>query len=214
MSKFTIVGAGRLGGALGRAFAAHGHSIHFQIPNPDDEKYASLAILPGATVTTSGPPQDNTDMMFIATPWDVTLGAVATLGDLRGRILVDCTNPATYGATGMTRAIDGNTSAAQMIAAQAPDATVVKCFNQVGAPAIEAIAALNPAPVMGVAGDDADAKAMVSVLAAEIGFDPFDAGGLGNAYLLEALALLWMGQAFPSGDPAGFAFGRSARPSG
>jgi len=45
-------------------------------------------------------------------------------------------------------------------------------------------------------GDDADAKAVAHRLAAELGFDPKDAGGLAQARLLEPLALLWIRLAF------------------
>jgi predicted dinucleotide-binding enzyme len=214
MSTFAVIGAGRLGGALGRALLRLGHRVTFQVPQPDDSKYAALRALPGATVSALGPVPAEAEMIFLATPWDAALDAVSALGDLSGRVLVDCMNPVTYGLAGMALAIDANTSAAEMIAAKAPGALVAKCFNQVGSPVIDAVTALKPAPMMGVACDDPATRAQVMALAKGVGFDSFDAGGLANARLLEAFALLWMGQAFASGDPAGFAFGRSARSSG
>lgn len=214
MSNFTVLGAGNLGGALGTALAARGHHVSFQVPEPSGIKYEHLAALNNVVLEDIGPPDEITDMIFLATPWVATLDAIQRLEDLNGRVVVDCTNPASYGPTGMTLAIDANTSAAQMIAAQSPGAVVAKSFNQVGAAVINALGTLSPSPMMGVACDDADAKAQVMEVASLIGFDAFDAGGLANANLLEAYALLWMGQAFPSGDPSGFAFGRSARPSG
>jgi predicted dinucleotide-binding enzyme len=214
MSTYAVIGAGRLGGGLGRALLGLGHHVTFQVPTHEDARYAPLGSLRGATLSGLGPAPAEADIIFLAIPWEAALEAVTALGDLSGRVLVDCTNPVTYGPAGMTLTIDANTSAAEMIAAQAPGAVVAKCFNQVGAPAIEAIATLMPAPMMGVACDDPAAKAQVMALARGIGFDAFDAGGLANARLLEAFALLWMGQAFASGDPSGFAFGRSTREAG
>ena len=214
MSNFTVIGAGNFGGALGTALAAAGHNVRFQVPEPDNAKYEHLSALESVVFAIIGPPPEDTDLIFMATPWDAKLAAVQHLGDLSGEVIVDCTNSATYGPTGMTLAIDANTSAAQMIAAQLPGTVVAKCFNQVGAPVISALDTLSPAPMTGVACDDAHAKARVIDLASSIGFDAFDAGGLANANLLEAFALLWMGQAFAFGDPSEFAFGRSSRPSG
>jgi hypothetical protein len=45
---------------------------------------------------------------------------------------------------------------------------------------------------MFIAGDDADAKAVASRLAEDLGFEPIDSGGLKVARFLEPLALLWV----------------------
>ena len=59
---------------------------------------------------------------------------------------------------------------------------------------------------MFVAGDDAGKKKQVMGLAADIGFDPIDAGPLRNARLLEPLAMLWIDQAMSRGAGQDFAF--------
>jgi 8-hydroxy-5-deazaflavin:NADPH oxidoreductase len=46
--------------------------------------------------------------------------------------------------------------------------------------------------VMFYAGDDGEAKALAHQLAADLGFDPVDAGPLIRARELEHLALLWI----------------------
>ncbi len=48
-------------------------------------------------------------------------------------------------------------------------------------------------------GDDASAKQAVRQLAAELGFEPVDAGPLTQARLLEPLALLWISLAYQAG---------------
>jgi predicted dinucleotide-binding enzyme len=45
---------------------------------------------------------------------------------------------------------------------------------------------------MFVAGDDPEAKAIAMRLAAEIGFEPEDAGGLANAKPLEEMVRVWL----------------------
>jgi len=80
----------------------------------------------------------------------------------------------------------------QAVAKALPKARVLKGFNQFGAefhldPAI----AGTKADVY-LAGDDAQAKADVSEIAASAGFEPVDAGPLRNASVLENLAMLWI----------------------
>jgi predicted dinucleotide-binding enzyme len=52
---------------------------------------------------------------------------------------------------------------------------------------------------MFMAGDDDAAKAQVALLLTDLGFQPFDAGGLVRARLLEPLALVWINQALMRG---------------
>jgi predicted dinucleotide-binding enzyme len=48
-------------------------------------------------------------------------------------------------------------------------------------------------------GDDAAAKEVAARLAADLGFEPVDAGPLAAARLLEPLALLWISLAYRQG---------------
>ncbi|MEJ6405132.1 NAD(P)-binding domain-containing protein [Yoonia sp. 2307UL14-13] len=211
MANYIVLGAGRLGGTLARRLAELGHDVHVIVPKPDDAKYQELASLEHITLASSGSPNRTSDAMFVATPWEATESALSDLDLAVGQIVVDCTNPVSYGATGMTLAIDANTSAAELMQGWLPAAKVVKTLNQVGSDILGDPAALSPPPMMGLASDDDDAKSAVSALLNDLGFDAFDAGGLQNAHLLEAFALLWMSQAFSTGDPGGFAFGKAAR---
>ena len=60
--------------------------------------------------------------------------------------------------------------------------------------------------VMFLAGDDDAAKATVSKLGEELGFEMVDAGGLEIARLLEPVAMLWVHLAFRRGLGRNFAF--------
>jgi predicted dinucleotide-binding enzyme len=60
--------------------------------------------------------------------------------------------------------------------------------------------------LMLMAGDDAEAKAVVRRLGEDVGLEMEDAGGLSNARLLEALAELWIYLAFRGGLGRDFAF--------
>jgi predicted dinucleotide-binding enzyme len=83
-----------------------------------------------------------------------------------------------------------------MVAQWAPGAKVVKIFNTVGYnvmanPSFPA----GPATLF-YAGDDPAAKKVAHDLAAQIGFDPADAGPLSKSRVLEYFAILWIGLAY------------------
>ena len=40
--KIAILGAGNVGGALGKGWAAKGHSVYFGVPEPQSEKMQTL----------------------------------------------------------------------------------------------------------------------------------------------------------------------------
>jgi predicted dinucleotide-binding enzyme len=69
---------------------------------------------------------------------------------------------------------------------------VVKIFNTTGYNNMANPVYPDGAATMFYCGDDAGAKATAHRLAADLGFDPVDAGPLRQARLLEPLALLWI----------------------
>ena len=117
--------------------------------------------------------------------------AVEQYGDgLAGKVLIDITNPVNETFDGLVTPPDG--SAAQELAASAGGAKVVKAFNTTFAPTLgDGKVAGQPLDVF-VAGDDEEAKATVSKLAADGGLNPIDVGPLKRARELEAMGLLHM----------------------
>jgi predicted dinucleotide-binding enzyme len=205
-----IIGAGNVGGALGKSWAKAGHKIKFGVRNPDDPKHRGLldACGPGASTGTNAGAAAFGEVIAVATPWDGTQSAIAGCGNLTGKVLVDCTNPLKFTpGTGLELAIGHTTSGGEMVAQWAQGARAVKCFNTYG---FENFAdASYPKygglkPVMFLAGDDAAAKRMVAQLAADIGFQPLDTGELKVARLLEPTGMLWIHQALVQKQGTGF----------
>ena len=127
---------------------------------------------------------------------------------LRGKILIDCTNPLkTTPGIGLELALGFTDSGAETVARWAAGARVVKAFNTYGWENFADARYPNAAglkPLMFLAGDDAEAKETVARLAEAIGFECFDAGGLRAARELEPLALIWIRAALTSQRTAGF----------
>lgn len=65
--------------------------------------------------------------IVLATAYDTAVAALASLGDLHDKVVIDITNPLTADYMGLT--LGHSTSAAEEIAKAAPGAEVVKAFN-------------------------------------------------------------------------------------
>ena len=194
-----IIGTGNVGGTLGRRFAQLGHSVAFGSRRPDSAEMAELAGQPNARVVSPREAAQSAEVVVLATPWPNTAEALRGLGDLAGKIVLDCTNPLKPDLSGLSLA--NTTSAGEQVADWAPGARVVKIFNTVGYGVMANPAFGSESATMLYCGDDAAAKAVAHDLAAQLGFDPVDAGPLKQARVIETLALLWISLVFGGQGP-------------
>lgn len=185
--RVGILGAGNVGGTLGRLWSAKGHDVAFGKRGASNAEAASVA-----------------QVVVLTVPWPAVQEAIRDCGDLAGKILVDCTNPLAPDLKGLTVGL--TTSAGEQVAAWAPGAKVVKAFNTIGA------MNFGNANFGGVAadgfycGDDPAAKSVVKGLISDAGMNPVDVGPLRNARLLEPLAMLWIDLAVNQKQGANHAF--------
>jgi predicted dinucleotide-binding enzyme len=207
--KIGIIGAGNVGGTLGKRWAAAGHQVKFGVRNPSDPKVSDLLKTCGPSAS-AGPIADLpafAEVIVLTTPWEGAKLAVESAGNLAGKILVDCTNPVAMGANLMAGLTLGHsTSAGEQVASWAKGARVVKAFNTTGAGNMANPKFGTTPSVMFVAGDDAAAKKTVIQLSNDLGFETLDAGPLSQARLLEPLAMLWISLAYAQGLGPNFAF--------
>jgi len=191
--RIAVIGAGKVGGGIGLAWLRAGHDVRWGVRDrsgvgrdepPPERLFDPVTAIEGA------------DAILLATPWQAAEQAVRGLGDLAGRLLIDATNPLRMGAHGLELALGFDTSGAERIADWAPGARVVKTLNQTGAENMADAERFARRPVMFVAGDDAEGKAIAMALVGDLGFEAIDAGPLRSARLLEPLAMLWIDQAF------------------
>ena len=204
--RIAIIGAGDVGGTLGRRWAELGHSVIFGSRDPSSARLTDLLEKSGENASAKSLSQAAAEgeVVVLATPWPAAEEALRAAGDLRGKPLLDCTNPLKPDLSGL--AVGQTTSAAEQIAGWAKGARVVKIFNTTGFPNMADPRFGGVPATMFYAGDDAGAKAIAGKLAAELGFEPVDAGPLRQARLLEPLAMLWISLAFGQKLGTGIAF--------
>jgi NADPH-dependent F420 reductase len=202
----AIVGPGNVGSAIARRLVAAGFSrVTFGVRS-GSKIAAALAEFDGKVSATLAPEAaDAAEIVFLAVPGSAAVSAAQGLGDLRGKIVVDCNNPLTWDQ-GPVWAPPPEGSITAALQAALPGARVLKAFNTFGAE-------FHADPQLGdtvadvpIAGDDAEAKATLSALIQRAGFRPLDAGPLRNAAALENLAVLWIHLALVGGHGREVAF--------
>jgi predicted dinucleotide-binding enzyme len=185
--KITVIGAGNMGSAFVKQLTRAGHQV--SVTARDAAKAEQVAAAhPGARAVPTAAAAEGADAVVLATAYGDAASALKAVGDLRGKVVIDITNPLTADYMGLT--IGHTTSAAEEIAEAAPGAEVVKAFNTVFAQVLAEGADFGNGRKVSVfvAGDSERAKQTAGAIANSLGFDVVDAGGLKNARYLEPLA--------------------------
>ena len=141
------------------------------------------------------PPRDAVgaaDIVFLAIPFQANEAALRSVaGELKGKILVDCTNPV---GPNLTHGLNNIQSGSEMVQQLVPETKVVKAFTIYGFENFENsnYPEYNVKPVMMYCGQDESAKKTVGNLIQQLGWEPLDVGGLEQALHLEHMTLLWV----------------------
>ena len=203
--KIGILGAGNVGGTLGAGWAKHGHEVLFGVRDQGSADTLELVRRCGGRGKAGSPSEAAAfgGVIVNALPWGAAKAVLSAL-DLKGKILLDATNPLLPGLSGIE--VGTTSSGAELVSQWARGASVVKIFNTTGFNNMaNPVYHGEPIPML-YCGDDKAAKAAAAELAAAIGFAPVDAGPLSNARLLEPAALLWIWLANVGGLSRDFAF--------
>lgn len=187
MSTLTIaiLGAGRVGTTLGARFAGAGHTVRYGVRDPDSAKHADT---PHAVVSLEQAAA-GADVAVLTSAWAGAESTLQAAGDLRGKVLIDATNPI---GPGMVLTHGTTDSGAEQVARWAPGARVVKAFNSIGMEVMANPVFANGHSVLWLCGDDDDACDTTISLARAIGFDPVRLGPLSRARFIEPAALVWI----------------------
>ncbi len=185
--KVTVIGAGNMGSAFVKQLHGAGHSV--KITSRDFSKATALAAkYAGVSAVPAQGAADDADVLVLAAGYADAVAALASVGNLAGKVVIDITNPLTTDYMGLT--IGHTTSAAEEIAKAVPQAHVVKAFNTLFASVLDEGASFSQSAKVSVfvASDSDSGKQTVKQLANSLGFAAVDAGGLKNARYLEPLA--------------------------
>src|SRR4051812_39693838 len=190
----TIVGTGNMARAIATRALAGSHQV--TLVGTHLSKADELADELRGEGTVVAAESVGGDLVVLAVPYTQAPHVVRQHADaLGGKVVVDITNPVDLGTLEPldTGFVSPFRSAGELIQSVAPDAVaVVKAFNTTFAgPLLAGAVGGRPLDVF-VAGDDADAKALVAQLIRDGGLRAIDAGTLARARELEAMGYLHM----------------------
>jgi 8-hydroxy-5-deazaflavin:NADPH oxidoreductase len=194
----SVLGAGRVGRALGGRWTDVGHQVAYGVRDPGDARWAELTGVATPIDAVAG-----ADVVLVALPW-TAVEPVLTGVDVGDAVVIDATNPIAAGARQLEAHPEG--SGAELVARWSRSSRVVKAFNTTGSGNMIDPVYPGGTLLMPVAADDPEAKAAVMRLATEIGFDALDAGPLAAARDLEHLAALWIRLAYRLANGPDIAF--------
>ena len=171
MSHVTILGTGTMGQAIAGLVTKGGNSVDILASTDADKPVTG-------------------EIVVLAVPHSAIADIVATRGaSLAGKIVVDITNPLNL-ETFDSLVVPADGSAAAELAVALPESHVLKAFNTTFAGTLISGTVGGLATTVLIAGDDADAKALLAGVISAAGLKATDAGSLRRARELEALGFL------------------------
>jgi 8-hydroxy-5-deazaflavin:NADPH oxidoreductase len=182
--KIGILGSGQVGQALARGYARHGHDVVIGTRKSD---------LDGLPVATPDQAVADADLVVLGVAGRASVELTGSLAHLlEGKVLVDATNPLDF-STGAPRLFVGfEDSLGEQVQKAAPGAHVVKAYNTVGNALFVDPQLPGGPPTMFIAGNDDAAKATVTKLLEDTGWEVADLGGIEASRWLEAMCMAWV----------------------
>ncbi|WP_330211876.1 NADPH-dependent F420 reductase [Pseudomonas sp. Z18(2022)] len=178
--SYAIIGFGKLGQALVKAFARKGIEVSVATTR-DPKSFAAeaAAIGPGVIPKTLAQALE-ADTVFLAVRFESHPDVAKTLPTWKGKTLIDVTNA--YGVP--TQELGGQPSS-RVVAQAFTGARLVKGFNHLAAAVLDQDPAVQGGRrVVFLASDDDGAAAEIGALAENLGFSPIKLGGLSDGGLL------------------------------
>ncbi|CAN7330556.1 NAD(P)-binding domain-containing protein [Duganella sp. LjRoot269] len=179
--SYAIIGFGKLGQALAKAFARSGIEVSVATTR-DPASFASAAAAIGPRIIPKTLAEAvKADIVFLAVRFESHREVAKALPTWAGKTIIDVTNA--YGVP--PEELGGQPSSAKVVAQAFTGGRLVKGFNHLVAAVLEQDPSVNGGRrVVFLASDDDGAAAEVAALAEKLGFAPIKLGGLAEGGLL------------------------------
>jgi predicted dinucleotide-binding enzyme len=180
--RIGVIGAGSLGGTVGRLWVQAGHEVLFSSRNPEELASMVRELGPRAQAGTPRQAAEFGAVVLFAVPY----GALPQLGQdlreaLRGKIVLDACNPAPGSDDALAREAVAN-GVGPTSAKYLPGVRLVRAFSAVDASAIAASAGRQSGKLgVPLAADDAQAVQVAEELVRDAGCEPVVVGDLASA---------------------------------
>ncbi len=171
MTTVSILGTGNMGPAIASIVEKGGNTAQLLGSNELDQPLTG-------------------DIVVLAVPYPAVSQILEQRGDqLAGKVVVDITNPLNF-ETFDSLVVPADSSAAAEIATALPDSRVLKAFNTTFAATLASGTIADQPTTVLIAGDDAEAKSLLTSVVTAAGLSAIDTGDLRRARELEAIGFL------------------------
>ncbi|WNG26862.1 NADPH-dependent F420 reductase [Cystobacter fuscus] len=180
--RIGIIGAGWLGGTVGRLWVQAGHEVLFSSRHPEQLVSMTRPLGPRASVGTPRQAAEFGPVVLIAVPYEALPRLGSDLREaLRGKIVLDACNPPPGSDGALAREAQAN-GVGPTSAKYLPGTRLVRAFSAVDATAIEASAGRRSGKLaVPIAGDDTQAVQVAAWLVLDVGCEPLVVGNLAAA---------------------------------
>lgn len=178
--SYAIIGFGKMGQALARAFARSGIDVSVATTRtPESLASTAAAIGPGVIPKTLAEAV-KADIVFLAVRFESHPDVARTLPTWQGKIIVDVTN-----AYGVPPEALGGLPSSKVVAQAFTGGRLVKGFNHLAAAILDQDPAVQGGRrVVFLSSDHDDAATEMAALAEDLGFSPIKLGALSEGGLL------------------------------
>jgi predicted dinucleotide-binding enzyme len=178
--NYAIIGFGKIGQALAKAFARNGIEVSVATTR-DPESFASAAAAIGPTIIPKKLAEAvKADIVFLAVRYESHRDVAKALPTWKGKTIIDVTN-----AYGVSPEELGGQPSSKVVAQAFTGARLVRGFNHLVAAVLDQDPAVHGGRrVVFLASDDDGAAAEIGELAENLGFSPIKLGGISEGGLL------------------------------
>ncbi len=212
MTTWGFIGSGHIGSTVARLAVDAGHDVVMSNSRGPDTLADLIADLgPRSCAATVEEAAGAGDVVVVTIP----LGSYRSVPSepLRGKVVIDTMNYYPDRDGRIPELDESSTTTSELLQAHLPESRVVKAFNNIFYQHLAALPRPSGAPdrsALPIAGDDAEAMALVTRLLDEIGYDALDLGPLSEGWRTQRDAPAY-GTPYAA-DPADWSAG--ARPAG
>jgi predicted dinucleotide-binding enzyme len=178
--SYAIIGFGKIGQALAKAFARKGINVAVAATRSPDSLTADAAAIGPTIIPKTLTDAVCADIIFLAVRFESHLDVAKALPTWKGKTVIDVTN-----AYGVSPEELGGEPSSKAVARAFTGARLVKGFNHLGSNVLEQDPTVQGGRrVVFLASDDDAAAEEIGSLAEALGFAPINLGGLSAGGLL------------------------------
>jgi predicted dinucleotide-binding enzyme len=182
--RIGILGSGVVGQALANGLPRHGHEVRI---GTRKDAVAGLPVGSPEEVAASA------DLVFLSVAGTAAVEVAGSVREqLRGKVLIDTTNPLDFSSGGPGLFVGHTDSLGEQVQRAVPETQVVKAYNTVGNALMVDPDLPGGPPSMFIGGDSEQAKSTVAELLETTGWEVFDLGGIEVSRYLEPMCVAWV----------------------